>query len=203
MFVFKNKKLKILFISVILFLIEIYEIYGDDLRIEAINYKLLSSNLTCQILLKNINENTLYIISPEDAFFSISKKDNQLIIKTFSPKELNGGVIINENKIIQDKTNAEYDYSFYSEVQSKESLVLFFDLDFTKFLMANTEIKSLYDYNDITIQFIYSNSLINDNPQIFIQDFTICTAIKEKKDFNIFDYKSYWDNSMLFIGKEE
>lgn len=203
MFVFKDKRIKYLFISVIVFLIQIYEMYGDDLIIESINYKLLSSNLTCQILLKNINENNLYIISPDDVSFSISKNDKHLIIKTFPLKEIDGRATINKKNIIQDNPNTDYVYSFYSEVKCNEELVLFFDLDFSIFLMDDTEIKSLYDYNFITIQFIYSNSLINDNPQIFIQDFTITTNIKEKKDFNIFDYKEYWDDSMLFIGKEE
>ncbi len=200
MFVFKEKKIKFFIIAILISVIHICKLYAGDLEIIATNYKLSSSRLTCEVLIKNTTHRSLYVITPNDIPYIItSEDDNYLTIKTFSQKNLDGDFSLNCDNIKLDNPNTDYNYAFYSEVKTNENLVLFFDIELLNSVCIDSEVNSLYNYDFITIQYLYSNTFIDNHFPLFINDFTIDCKVKEKISFNILDYIRNWDSSVIYI----
>lgn len=200
MCVFNNIRIKLFIFSLFITGIYICPIYSKDLDVIAINYSLSSDKITCQLLVKNISNNSLYILSPDS--YSYQKLDNYKILKiqSFSDEQLRGNFSFNEDNLNHDNPEIDYTYSFYSEVKKNQKLVIFFDIELCNLPFNDSRIINFLDYKKIKIQYLYSHCPFEEqNSSFFVSEVPIISKIKEKKEFNIFEYIENWDDSVIFI----
>ena len=183
MYSFNNIRIKFFLLIVLITCIFISPIYSKDIDVIAINYTLSSEKITCQLLIKNISNNSLYILSPENYSYQELNNHKILTIKSFSDKQKRGNFSFNEDNLNQDNPEIDYTYSFYSEVKRNQNLVLFFDIGLNNFSFNSSNIKTFLNYERVKIQYLYSNSPFEkQHSSFFVGEISINSKNKEKKN---------------------
>ena len=145
MYVFSNIRNKF-FLIILIVLYFIYPVYSKDIEVVSINYNLSSEKISCQLLVKNTSDNTLYLINPENYSCQELNNHKDLTIKSFSEKQLRAEFSFNEDNLNYDNPETDYTYSFYSEVKRNDILVLFFDIELNNYPFNNFGISSLLEF---------------------------------------------------------
>lgn len=179
--------------------------FAKDLEIVAMNYNCSQSELKCELLIQNKSSKMLYVMSPENSSFNENQNSKNLIIKTFSEKNLKGDFSLNNaGGFPVDFLGESYSYSFFTDVKSNDFVVLFFDFKLTGFPFKGSNIRNFSDYDIIKIQCLYSEKsepTIGDD--IFISEFALDLKTNSVKAFDIYDYVDKWDDSIIFLENDE
>ena len=179
--------------------------FAKDLEIVAMNYNCSQSELKCELLIQNKSSKMLYVMSPENSSFNENQNSKNLIIKTFSEKNLKGDFSLNNaGGFPVDFLGESYSYSFFTDVKSNDFVVLFFDFKLTGFPFKGSNIRNFSDYDIIKIQCLYSEKpepTIGD--EIFISEFALDLKTNSVKAFDIYDYVDKWDDSIIFLENDE
>lgn len=179
--------------------------FAKDLEIVAMNYNCSQSELKCELLIQNKSSKMLYVMSPENSSFNENQNSKNLIIKTFSEKNLKGDFSLNNaGGFPVDFLGESYSYSFFTDVKSNDFVVLFFDFKLTEFPFKGSSIRNFSDYDIIKIQCLYSEKpepTIGD--EIFISEFALDLKTNSVKAFDIYDYVDKWDDSIIFLENDE
>jgi len=179
--------------------------FAKDLEIVAMNYNCSQSELKCELLIQNKSSKMLYVMSPENSSFNENQNSKNLMIKTFSEKNLKGDFSFNNaGGFPVDFLGESYSYSFFTDVKSNDFVVLFFDFKQTEFPFKGSSIRNFSDYDIIKIQCLYSEKAeptIGD--EIFINEFALDLKTNSVKEFNIYDYVDKWDDSIIFLENDK
>lgn len=179
--------------------------FAKDLEIVAMNYNCSQSELKCELLIQNKSSKMFYVMSPENSSFNENQNSKNLMIKTFSAKNLKGDFSLNNaGGFPVDFLGESYSYSFFTDVKSNDFVVLFFDFKLTGFPFKGSNIRNFSDYDIIKIQCLYSEKpepTIGD--EIFISEFALDLKTNSVKAFDIYDYVDKWDDSIIFLENDD
>lgn len=179
--------------------------FTKDLEIVAMNYNCSQNELKCELLIQNKSSKMLYVMSPENSSFNENQNSKNLMIKTFSAKNLKGDFSLNNaGGFPVDFLGESYSYSFFTDVKSNDFVVLFFDFKLTEFPFKGSNIRNFSDYDIIKIQCLYSEkSEPTIGEDIFISEFALDLKTNSVKAFDIYDYVDKWDDSIIFLENDE